>query len=57
MAGIVDAMRKDLENLPWMDDFTRKRAFAKLDLVSHLVGGPVNPEYAAAPPPPPPLTS
>lgn len=37
---IEAAMRKDLQNLPWMSDETRTRALAKLDSIVNKIGYP-----------------
>jgi predicted metalloendopeptidase len=37
---ILDAMRVELDNLPWMDDPTRRAAKMKLDRMAYLVGFP-----------------
>ncbi|MGH7997677.1 MAG: M13 family metallopeptidase [Opitutaceae bacterium] len=42
--GLRAALRSRVRTLPWMDETTRERALAKLDLMSVAIGGPGHPE-------------
>jgi len=44
LSDIIAAMNYDIENIAWMDNQTSTRAINKLTQVTHLIGGPENPD-------------
>jgi len=44
LTDILAAMKNDLDTITWMDTKTRDLAIQKLELVSHLIGQPTDPD-------------